>query len=94
MSDIHDANVKSKPVLPADPAASVPSESDMDSSLGILSPSEMRNSGIMGMTASQVSNQGCWTGMTRSRTFTRELNDPKAQEELIIEDIEHRIKVI
>ena len=26
--------------------------------------------------------------MSRSRTFTRELNDPKAQDELVVEDIE------
>lgn len=34
------------------------SEPEMDSSFGILSPSDMKASGIMAMTASQASNQG------------------------------------
>ena len=34
------------------------SDAEMDSSLGILSPSDMKTSGIMSMTASQASNQG------------------------------------
>ena len=66
------------------------SDAEMDSSLGILSPSDMKTSEIMSMTASQASNQG-WTGMNRSRTFTRELNDPKAEDDLIIEELEPKI---
>ena len=37
------------------------SDAEMDSSLGILSPSDMKTSGIMSMTASQASNQGTFT---------------------------------
>ena len=29
--------------------------------------------------------------MNRSRTFTRELNDPKAEDDLIIEELEQKI---
>ena len=36
------------------------SDAEMDSSLGILSPSDMKTSGIMSMTASQASNQGIY----------------------------------
>ena len=68
ISDINDAKAHSKSVM---------TESDMDSSLGILSPTDL-NLGDLAMTASQASNQG-WTTMTRSRTFTRELNDPKVE---------------
>ena len=37
------------------------SDAEMDSSLGILSPADMKTSGIMSMTASQASNQGTFT---------------------------------
>ena len=36
------------------------SDAEMDSSLGILSPSDMKTSEIMSMTASQASNQGTY----------------------------------
>ena len=36
------------------------SDAEMDSSLGILSPSDMKTSGLMSMTASQASNQGSY----------------------------------
>ena len=61
MTDILDPNVKSKPVLPSGGAGShrvSESDAEMDSSLGILSPSDMKTSGLMSMTASQASNQG------------------------------------
>ena len=82
LTDIKDAKIQSKSVL---------TESDMDSSLGILSPSDLNNIGDMAMTASQASNQG-WTTMTRSRTFTREINDPKVENDLVVEDLDPVIK--
>ena len=81
ISDINDAKAHSKSVM---------TESDMDSSLGILSPTDL-NLGDLAMTASQASNQG-WTTMTRSRTFTRELNDPKIEHDLVIEDLDNQSK--
>lgn len=88
----------------------------MESSLGILSPSDMKSEFvIMSTTSNNVAlsgDRGCmdsvinfrnnnnnitgnnqgggWTGsdMIRSRTFTRELNDPKAESELIVEDLD------
>ena len=68
IADIKDVKAGSRPVLSN-------KSSDMDcSSLGILSPSDMKTS---------------WTNsMVRSRTFTRELNDPKAEHDLVIEDLE------
>ena len=80
ISDINDKQARSKSVL---------TESDMDSSLGILSPTDL-NLGDLAMTASQASNQG-WTSMTRSRTFTRELNDPKIEHDLVIEDLDNKV---
>ena len=62
----------------------------MDSSLGILSPSDLNNIGDYAMTASQASNS--WTQMTRSRTFTREINDPKVENDLVIEDLDPVVK--
>ncbi len=89
IQEIYDTKVQSKAVLPTSTAKSG-GESDMDSSsVGILSPSEMKSSGIiMTMTASQASNQGWTTTMIRSRTFTRDLNDPQAENEMIVEDLE------
>ena len=89
ISDIKDSNIASKPVLKLvsnSNAATGDSsnQSDMDSSLGILSPSEMKSSGLM--TASQASSTQGWANMTRSRTFTRE--DPKEDHDLVVEDIE------
>ena len=42
------------------------SDAEMDSSLGILSPSDMKTSGIMSMTASQASNQGTLQNYSRN----------------------------
>ena len=46
------------------------SDAEMDSSLGILSPSDMKTSGIMSMTASQASNQGTFTTLQNSSRNT------------------------
>ena len=84
--DLKDSRIQSRPVLQQQQNPS-DIHSDMESSLGILSPTEILKSEFVSMSSSQMSNnnnnnnnQG-WTSsnMTRSRTFTRELNDPKGK---------------
>ncbi len=73
LDGLGDATVKSKQVPLNNSKTSTATESDMDSSLGILSPSDMK-SDLSSLSTSVVSNCG-WTNnsvMTRSRTFTRD----------------------
>jgi hypothetical protein len=101
-NELKDSHVNSKQVqlkktsTAQGESTSTNSGTDMDSSLGILSPSDMK-SGLPSMSASMASNQGSsgWTGepvLTRSRTFTRELNDPQAEEDVTIEDLDVTLK--
>lgn len=74
---IYDTKTTSKAVLnPPNPAAKSGESEEMDSSFGILSPSDMNA-------------EESWT-MIRSRTFTRELNDPQAENDLIVEDLDFK----
>ena len=111
IQDLKDTRIQSRSVLQQQQTNPAP-ESDMESSLGILSPSDMKSEFVIMQTSNNASGGGgCvdsvinfrnnnnnnennhqgggWTSdMIRSRTFTRELNDPKAESELIVEDLE------